>query len=131
MEKQLNKQIESYIIQFKNDLRAKITELDFQEEKQKINEFMGYVYEYKRLQLEKDDVVKRKRVKNAIPNANRCIGKLANNERCTRRKKKDCEFCGTHIKGIPNGCINIDASGECNLKSIEVFAKEYTGIVYI
>lgn len=130
MEKQLNKQIENYIIQFKNDLRKKINELDFQEEKQKINEFIGYMYEYTRLQLDKDDVMKRKRVKNSIPNSNRCIGKLANGERCTRRRKKDSDFCGTHIKGIPNGCIQIDSCGECNLKSIEVIAKEYVGIVY-
>ena len=130
MEKQLNKQIENYIIQFKDDIRKKITELDFKEETEKINEFIGYVYEYARLHLEKDDIIKRKRVKNSIPNANRCIGKLANNERCTRRKKKDCDFCGTHVKGIPNGCIQIDSCGDCNLKSIEVVAKEYSGIVY-
>ena len=69
-------------------------------------------------------------MKNAIPNANRCIGKLANGNQCTRRKRKDCDFCGTHVKGIPNGCIQVDACGECNLKSIEVHAKEFNGIVY-
>jgi hypothetical protein len=130
MEKHLNKQIENYIVQFKNDIGKKINELDFKEEKEKINELIGYVYEYTRLQLDKDDITKRKRVKNSIPNANRCIGKLANNERCTRRKKKDSEFCGTHVKGIPNGCIQTDSCGDCNLKSIEVVAKEYSGIVY-
>jgi len=129
MEKQLNKQIEAYLVQFKNDIRQKIAECDF-EEKQKINDLVEFIYEYKRLQLEKEDVVKRKRVKNAIPNANRCIGKLANGNQCTRRKRKDCDFCGTHVKGIPNGCIQVDACGECNLKSIEVHAKEFNGIVY-
>jgi hypothetical protein len=129
MEKQLNKQIEQYIVKFKDDIRAKITEIGF-EEKKKINDLIEYVYEYARLQLEKDDVIKRKRVKNAIPNANRCIGKLANDDRCTRRRKKDSDFCGTHIKGTPNGCIHLDSSGECNLKSIEVSAREYSGIVY-
>ena len=130
MEKHLNKQIENYIVQFKNDIRKKINDLDFKEEKDKINEFIGYIYDYARLQLEKEDITKRKRVKNFIPNANRCIGKLANNERCTRRKKKDSDFCGTHVKGIPNGYIQIDSCGECNMKSIEVVAKEYSGIVH-
>jgi len=129
MEKQLNKQIELYIVKFKDDVRSKITELDF-DEKKKINDLVEFVYEYKKLQLEKDDVIKRKRVKNAIPNANRCIGKLANDERCTRRRKKESDFCGTHIKGTPNGCIQLDSTGECNLKSIEVSAREYSGIVY-
>jgi hypothetical protein len=129
MEKQLNNQIETYIIKFKDDIRAKINEINF-DEKIKINELIEYVYEYARLKLDKEDFIKRKRVKNAIPNANRCIGKLANDERCTRRRKKDSEFCGTHIKGTPNGCIQLDSAGECNLKSIEVSAKEYGGIVY-
>jgi len=129
MEKQLNKQIDSYLVQFKTDISKKMSELRF-EEKQKINELIEFIYEYKRLQLEKEDVLKRKRVKNAIPNANRCIGKLANNEQCTRRRKKDSDFCGTHIKGTPNGCIKVDECGECNLKSMEVSAKEFNGIVY-
>ena len=129
MEKQINKQIEAYLVQYKNHISEKISNLDF-EEKQKINELVEFIYEYKRLQLEKEDVVKRKRVKNVIPNANRCIGKLANGSQCTRRKRKDNDFCGTHVKGIPNGCIQLDACGECNLKSIEVHAKEFNGIVY-
>jgi len=129
MERQINKQIEAYLVQYKNDISEKISNLNF-EEKQKINELVEFIYEYKRLQLEKEDVVKRKRVKNVIPNANRCIGKLANGSQCTRRKRKDNDFCGTHVKGIPNGCIQLDACGECNLKSIEVHAKEFNGIVY-
>ena len=129
MEKHLNKHIEAYIIKFKDDIRQKINDINF-DEKKKINELIEYVYEYTKLQLEKEDVIKRKRVKNAIPNANRCIGKLANDERCTRRRKKDSDFCGTHIKGTPNGSIQIDAAGEYNLKSIEVSAREYNGIVY-
>lgn len=129
MEKQLNKQIEAYLVQLKTQISEKITKLNF-EEKQKISELVEFIYEYKRLQLEKEDVVKRKRVKNVIPNANRCIGKLANGSQCTRRKKKDNDFCGTHVKGIPNGCIQLDACGECNLKSVEVHAKEFNGIVY-
>ena len=129
MEKQINKQIEAYLVEYKKNISEKIANLDF-EEKQKINELVEFIYEYKRLQLEKEDVVKRKRVKNVIPNSNRCIGKLANGNQCTRRKKKDNEFCGTHVKGIPNGCIQLDACGECNLKSIEVHAKEFNGIVY-
>jgi hypothetical protein len=129
MEKQLNKQIDAYLIKFKDDIRSKVNEINF-DEKQKINELIEYVYEYARLHLDKEDIIKRKRVKNAIPNANRCIGKLANDERCTRRRKKDSDFCGTHIKGTPNGCIQLNETGECNLKSIEVSAKEYSGIVY-
>jgi hypothetical protein len=113
MEKHLNKHIEAYIIKFKDDIRQKINDINF-DEKKKINELIEYVYEYTKLQLEKEDVIKRKRVKNAIPNANRCIGKLANDERCTRRRKKDSDFCGTHIKGTPNGSIQIDAAGEYN-----------------
>jgi len=129
MEKQLNKQIETYLIQFKNDLRSKITELHL-EDMQKVNEFVEYIYEYPRLQLEKEDVTKRKRIKNAIPVGNRCTGKLANGEQCTRRRKTECEFCGTHVKGIPNGAVQLDPDSQYSLQSMEVCAKEYSGIVY-
>lgn len=130
MEKRLNKKIENYIVSFKDDTRQKIISLDF-ENKQKINELLEYVYDYDRLILSKDDFVKRKRIKNTIPTSNRCNAKRANGEQCTRRRKKDCEYCGTHSKGIPNGSFDSNDINNMNTtKKIEVFAEEIKGIVY-
>ena len=129
MEKCLNKKLETYITQFKDNIKNKIAELNF-EEKSKVNDILEFVYEYNRLTLDKDDFVKRKRVKNSIPNLNRCGARRANGEQCTRRRKVDCEFCGTHYKGTPHGLMLDKDTKDDNKKIIEVNAEEINGIIY-
>jgi len=129
MEKRINKKIETYVTSFKDDVRNKITELAF-DDKQKMNELLEYLYDYERLSIVKDDLIKRKRIKNSIPNANRCIAKRANDEQCTRRRKEGCEFCGTHEKGTPHGLIHSNTMNETVSHKIEVVAEEIFGIIY-
>jgi hypothetical protein len=129
MEKRINKKIETYVTSFKDDIRKKVTELAFNE-KPKMNELLEFVYDYERLSLIKDDLVKRKRVKNSVPNMNRCSAKRANGEQCTRRRKDGCEFCGTHVKGTPHGLMIENENTEMVSHKIEVFAEEIFGIVY-
>jgi hypothetical protein len=129
MEKRINKKIENYITTFKESIHKKITELCI-DEKEKISELIEYVYEYQRLTIQKEDLIKRKRIKNSIPNLNRCIAKRANDEQCTRRRKEGCEYCGTHVKGTPHGIINSDTNLETVSHKVEVFAEEIFGIVY-
>jgi hypothetical protein len=128
MEKRVNSKIEEYTTKFKMDIREKILQLNY-DDKEKANELMEYVFEYKRLQVQKDDLSKRKRVKNSIPASNRCNARRANNEQCTRRRKEGCEYCGTHAKGTPNGFLNLNESVEISRK-MEVIAEEINGIVY-
>jgi hypothetical protein len=129
MEKRLNVKVENYITSFKSDVCSKINVLCF-EDKSKMSELIQYIYDYERLSLQKDDFVKRRRIKNAIPNSNRCNAKRANGEQCTRRRKCDEEFCGTHSKGTPHGLINAADSNETSNITIEVSAVEVMGIVY-
>jgi hypothetical protein len=130
MEKNINKRIENYVTGFKDSIRSKITELEFQE-KPKINELLEYVYDYNRLVLTKEDFVKRKRVKNAIPTLNRCNARRANGEQCTRRKKDDYEYCGTHLKGTPHGICDKDAVNDKQQgHKVEVWVQDIQGIVY-
>lgn len=130
MEKKLNKKIEQYITSFKDSIRNKVIECNF-EDKSKINELLEYLYDFERLTLLKDDFTKRKRVKNSIPSVNRCNARRANGEQCTRRRRADCEFCGTHYKGTPHGLILFNGETQENLtQKIEVFAEEIKGIVY-
>ena len=129
MEKRVNSKLEKYLLQFKEDVRTKITELYPKERPNGINELMEYIYEYERIIFDKDDFIKRKRVKNSIPNNNRCNAKRANGEQCTRRRRDDCEFCGTHYKGAPHGLMS-DQSSLTNTKKIEVFAEDINGIIY-
>ena len=129
MEKRINKKIESYVTEFKDALRNKVTELKF-DDKTKINELLEFIYDHQRLVIVKDDLVKRKRIKNSIPALNRCCAKRASGEQCTRRRKENCEFCGTHSKGTPHGLVQENADNEKDTQKIDVFAEEISGIVY-
>jgi hypothetical protein len=129
MEKRLNKKIETYVTSFKDDVKTKITDLAF-DEKTKLNELLEFIYDYERLTIIKDDLVKRKRIKNSIPVNNRCNAKRANGEQCTRRRKNKCEFCGTHVKGTPHGFFQSDETADNSIQKIEVVAEEVCGIVY-
>lgn len=129
MEKRLNQKISTYIGQFKDNLSNKIKSLSI-DDKSKTNELLEFVYDYERLSLAKDDLIKRKRVKNSIPVMNRCIAKRASGEQCTRRRKEGCEYCGTHVKGTPHGLINSTECSETISQKVEVFVEEIFGIVY-
>lgn len=129
MERKLNKKFEDYITSFKNEIRDIINSLKF-EEKEKINTLMGFIYDYERLVFKKDDISKRKRVKNTIPILNRCNAKRANNEQCTRRKKEGCEYCGTHVKGTPHGLVSDNTIVSEVTHNMDLIAQEIGGIVY-
>lgn len=130
MDKRLNKKIELYVTQFKDNIRSKINELNIND-KLKVNELIEYVYDYERLNFTKDDFVKRKRVKNSIPGMNRCNAKRANGEQCTRRRKDQCEFCGTHFKGTPHGLIVSSVNiVDSNKHSLDLHAEDVNGIIY-
>jgi hypothetical protein len=129
MEKRINKSIETYIVEFKDNIKKKIDELHI-ESKEKVNELLEYVYDYQRLSMSKDDFIKRKRIQNSIPVSNRCNARRANNEQCTRRRKNGSEYCGTHTKGTPNGFLKEGSCSDCTTQKLEVVAQEIDGIVY-
>ena len=133
MEKRINEQLKQYLSKFKDDIRDKVVEIGLGESSQ-VNELLEFVYEYNRLTFEKEDFMKRRRVKNSVPIENRCNAKRANGEQCTRKRKDDCEFCGTHYKGTPHGVTStddqMDSTSLNDAISLEVFAEEIGGIVY-
>ena len=130
MERRLNKKFETYITEFKHSILDKSRVLDFSE-KEKMSDLLRHIYDYERLQFDKEDLNKRKRVKNTVPVTNRCNAKRANGEQCTRRRKNDSEYCGTHCKGTPHGLISDTLIDSDDLiMKYEVYAKEINGIVY-
>jgi hypothetical protein len=129
MERRLNKKVETYITSFKDTIREKLTQLGIVED-DKTNEFLQFIYDYDRLIFNKEDFVKRKRVKNFVPIFDRCCAKRATNEQCTRRKKEGSEYCGTHMKGTPHGIIDTQNEEKVNVQKIEVWAQEIQGIIY-
>jgi hypothetical protein len=128
MERRLNKRVEEYLTAFKNDIKQKAENLGMHSEQG--NDLLMYIYDYERLAFTKDDFVKRKRVKNVVPFFDRCSAKRANEEQCTRRKKADCEYCGTHMKGTPNGMMDMQSESTPTMQKIEVWAQDIMGIIY-
>ena len=122
MDKKFNKKAEKYVTDLKSEICDKIKKMDNTD----INKVIEFIYEYPRLTFDKEDFVKRKRLKNSIPSENRCMAKKADNTQCTRKKKDNCDFCGTHSQSAPHGliCNNVDK------KSIEVVTQDIKGITY-
>jgi hypothetical protein len=129
MERRLNKKMEEYISTFKDNIKQKSLQLGINNDE--LNQLLQYIYDYDRLSFNKEDFMKRKRVKNFVPIFDRCCAKRATNEQCTRRKKDGNEYCGTHMKGIPHGIIeNNNEDTKINTQKVEVWAQDIKGIIY-
>jgi hypothetical protein len=143
MERRVNRKIEDYLIEFKNDIVKQLQEVSGDlngepssqvavDSRAKCNAMISFVYNYEKLRLNKDDFMKRKRVKSVVPIYDRCCAKRASGEQCTRRKKGNEMYCGTHIKGTPNSVME-EPSGEApttkNVK-VDIWAQDIKGIIY-
>jgi hypothetical protein len=129
MERRINKKIEAYITDLKDSVRSKADQLGLNTDPN-LSQLVQYVYDYDRLVLVKEDFLKRKRVKNVVHLSDRCCAKRASGEQCTRRKKIDCEYCGTHMKGTPHGICDNDDDDKPVGQKVEVWAQEIQGIIY-
>jgi len=138
MEKRINKKLEAWISEFKDDIKNKATQMgldnslnDTTTSSNKLTNLVQYIYDYDRLVLTKEDFMKRKRVKNVVHLSDRCCAKRANGEQCTRRKKDaETEYCGTHLKGTPHGTFDIEEDVKPQGQKIEVWAQDILGIIY-
>jgi len=131
MESRVNKKLDIYITEFKTNIKEWFVHNNAEATGDSNNsEFLKFIYDYQNLNLSKDDLQKRKRVKNCVPQTNRCLAKRANGEQCTRRKKESNEFCGTHIKGTPHGVADKDMNAVSIEKKKEVWVQEINGINY-
>jgi hypothetical protein len=129
MERRLNKKAEGYITTFKDSIREQASQIGLIKNEQ-TNQLLQYIYDYDRLSFVKEDFQKRKRVKNFVPIYDRCCARRATEEQCTRRRKDDSEYCGTHMKGTPHGIIDNQNETKTTTQKIEVWAQDIQGIVY-
>ena len=96
----------------------------------KINQQLSsFIFSYEQLKLDHTDFMKRKRVVSSIALNERCMAKKANGDQCTRRKKDECDYCGTHEKCQPHGIID-NIVEKTSFKKSEVFIKDIKGINY-
>lgn len=131
MERRVAKKLDSHFTEFKNDIKNW-----FQENGCEIigdsnkSAFLQYIFDYDNISLSKEDFQKRKRIKNVVPQYDRCCAYRANNEQCTRRKKDGLNYCGTHIKGTPHGVVSSADVTDAKIKKKQIWAQEIKGICY-
>jgi hypothetical protein len=130
MENRINKKLEGYLKQFKDDIKNKISSLDINLSEKELSDLLQFIYDYDGIALGASDFVKRKRVKNEVPLTNRCCALRANKEQCTRRRRTESDFCGTHIKGSPHGVMDMNQVKIEVDEKIEVWIEEIKGIHY-
>ena len=88
-----------------------------------------FIESQEKFNLEDLDINKKKRTKNLIKPEEQCQALRANKSQCTRRKKLDCMYCGTHTKGTPYGIIETNNMSSTT-KTLQVFTQEMEGILY-
>jgi hypothetical protein len=129
MEQKLKTRIQDYITVYKGDIKKWIETnqiiIKDKNGNNNTNTFLEFIYDYPTIEFSKQDFQKRTRAKNNIPNYERCCALRLNGERCTR-KKKNADFCGTHIKGIPYGSIQ-EKQNTSNVK-VNIWIEEIKGI---
>ena len=123
MERRINKKVQNHFHQFKGDL------IEFLKTNDDYHTIHNYILDYKCCAINKTDLQKRKRVKNIVPLCDKCCALRANGEQCSRRKRSDSEYCGTHIKGIPHGRISSKPPKKTH-KTVQVWIQEIHGISY-
>lgn len=128
MEKRIGKKIDDHLGEFKGAIKNWVEEKDEIPHSVK-SEFLKFIYDFDQLSLEKEDFMKRKRVKSIVPQYDRCNAKRANGEQCTRKRKETLCFCGTHEKGRPHGEVD-ETQVINNVTNVEVWIEDIKGIHY-
>jgi len=131
MENRITRKVDGLVSQFKQDIKLwfEQNEVDISGKCSK-SDFLKFIFDHNTGNLTKDDFQKRKRVKNSVPTQIRCCAKRANGEQCTRRKKNENEFCGTHTKGTPYGKVETNLGEVSIVKKRDIWVQEIKGIQY-
>ncbi len=128
MLKRVQKKSDDYMNKFKTLIKDKMVEYKMVDGEKGRN-LLQFMYDYENLTYQKEDFQKRKRVKNSVPLCERCTALKAEGNRCTRRRKDQHSFCGTHLKGTPHGIANTQEMTPNLFKTIQIWAEEVGGIV--
>ena len=123
MNKRMSQKLNSYLTDFKQTIISKCDHLGAEDKEDIVNCVNGVDVS----SLIEELSIKRSRVKNMVAQEFRCIANRANQEQCSRTRKKGCEYCGTHIKGIPHGVVQTITP---EFKKIDVWAEDIGGIIY-
>jgi hypothetical protein len=140
MEKRITRKVEDYLSSFKQDIKRLMMEYNLHDSDNG-RLLLQSILDKPNLTFTPEDFIKRQRAKNTVNILERCSAKRANGELCSRKKKKNSLFCGTHCKGTPYGSIDnplTDTSSSSSSSSsnhttttkINIFTTEVQGIMY-
>lgn len=131
MERNIITKVHNYTNEFKDNLQQWIEKNNCKimiGEEDKTNDFVQYMNDFPNIELCKQDFQKRKRIKNSVPDYNRCIALKFNGCRCSRKQKHDgTQFCGTHMKGSPYGTIEQKVQQD-KVEKIQLWLQDINGI---
>ena len=131
MEKNLKQKVNDYIDEFKQNLQKWMIDNGATVQVDGVskgNDFLQYMNDFPYLEFQKEDFQKRKRIKNSVPDYNRCIALKCNGERCSRKQKNSStDFCGTHMKGAPYGTIEQQCTSPKQRK-VQLWMEDINGI---
>ena len=131
MEKRIKNKLDKQQITFKSDIQKWIDTNKLFTDDNAQSEFLKYIFDYDSICLTSEDFQKRKRIKNIVPQCDRCLACRADGEQCTRRQQPNDKYCGTHKKGTPNGVMTVNNTVSDNKQTkIEVWYEEINGIYY-
>ena len=129
MEKRINNKITQHFTGFKEGIKERISQFNIGDDDKM--EFLEFLYSYPHITVDKCDFQKRKRVKNVVPLFNRCCAKRADERQCTRRRKPDELYCGTHSKSRPHGTVDdVEQEKKDSKVKHQVWAQDIKGIIY-
>lgn len=131
MEKNIKNKVNTHSDEFKQNIQKWLEENNatiFVNGSNSTNDFIQYMNDFPYLELSKEDFQKRKRIKNNVPDYNRCIALKCNGERCSRKQKNsETSFCGTHMKGAPYGTIQKETL-QPKKQKVQLWLEEINGI---
>ncbi len=132
MEKNIKQKINSHFNNNKTIIRQWLEEGGFKvidaTNNDRTRDFMNQLNNMQPYELTKDDFKRRTRLRTIIPKHSQCRAVRLNGEQCTRKKKANCDYCGTHLKGLPKGEVEEDTTGFVETPKIEIWIEEICGI---
>lgn len=141
MEKHIQKKINSYCNEYKhnfinqlgiflNGLKDKIDIENYDIICNEIHEIQVKCAFINFPEVKKNEFKKQKRICNVVPENEKCHAICSGGIRCSRRKQRGGQYCGTHIKGQPNGSINDAKTDFINENTIQLDSNNSKNIVF-
>lgn len=141
MEKHIQKKVNTYCIDYRNAFFSQLDSLTEKiKEKVSTEQYNSVCYELNEIkmkctfvplpEIKKNEFKKQKRIHNVVPDNEKCLALCSKGVRCSRRKQVGCNYCGTHIKGQPNGSINSKSDGSISVPNQQKEVKNTVKIVY-